>query len=327
MSYSVITDRQVEFIQKQIQLESFHRTRAYSYFKANGLIESIGPGLREAVDYIMKKMKPGQISFGMEALPDSVMRLDSVSGKIALLGTVVVMNKRDLDAWKSNTSRVGRSMQGGPMGQAVAEQIQTLYDQVDKFLFYGDDMNGPLDNDPWVGAGDFTGMLNGFSEHAGGAGSDNNMQAAGDYETTCDRLIDKLKLAGWDSDQYVIFSDTKTWQGAANGNQYFSSGLKERDAVIERQDIASWQSSVNARDNAGTAYRMCITSPDSGKGAKSRSKRTKPYKVYQSYPFSVFPLYGGGMDRQLNYSVAIIWAGRLQELHATGLYRTASLTL
>ena len=83
MSYSVITDRQVEFIQSQIQLESFHRTRAYKYFKANKLIEPIGPGLREAIDKVLKKMKPGQISFGMESLPDSVMRLDEVSGKIA----------------------------------------------------------------------------------------------------------------------------------------------------------------------------------------------------------------------------------------------------
>ena len=327
MSYMAITNRQVEFIQREVQKESFFRTRAYSYFKANGLIKPIGAGLRVARDNVLKKMKPGQISFGMESLPDSVMRLDAITGKIVLLGTIVTMNKRDLDAWKSNSSGI-KSGQGGPMGQAVAEQIQTLYDQVDKFLFWGDDMSGPLDNDDWSGAGDFTGMMNGFSGYAGGAGSDNNMSAAGDYTITCDRMIKKLKEAGWDSDQYVIFSDLSTWNGAANGNNFYSTtGLIERDRVIERQDIASWQASPNCIDAAGTAYRLAVTSPSAGKGSKGRKTRTKPYCLYESYPFSVFPLYGGGMDKQLNYNIAIIWSGRLQELHANSLYRTATLTL
>ena len=147
MSYSVITDRQVEFIQQQIQLESYNRTRAYSYFKANKLIEPINPGAKQAIDHVLKKMKPGQISYGFQSLPDSVMRLDQVSGKIVVMGSIVVMNKQDLDAWKTNSSRVGGSKQGGPMGQAVAEQIQTLYDQVDKFLYWGDDISGGMDND------------------------------------------------------------------------------------------------------------------------------------------------------------------------------------
>jgi hypothetical protein len=326
MSFQALTDRQVEFITREIQLESYHRTRAYSYFKANNLIEPIGQGLRKTRTNVLKKMKPGQISFGTESLPDSHMRIDLVTSKVALIGTIVVLNKRDLDAWKSNSSNI-RSRQGGPMGFAVAEQIQELYDFVDRFLFYGDDIRNPIDNEDWVGAGDFTGLMNGFSSHAGGAGSDNNTSAAGDYMITCDRMIKKLKEAGWDSDQYVIFSDLTVWNAAASGNNFYSTmGNIERDIVIQRSDIASWQASPNCIDNAGTAYRMALTSPSVGKGAKGRKKRTKPYKLLESYPFSVFPLYGGGMDKQMNYNVAVIWSGVLEETHADALYRTATLT-
>ena len=328
MSFRTMSDRQVEWVQKQIQLESYNRTRGYSYFKSHGLIKPSGPGNKEVIDQILKKMKPGQISFGTESLPESVMRMDQVTGKIALIGTIVAMNKTELDAWKNNTSGIGRSFQGGPMGQAIAEQIQEFYDYVDRFIFWGDDLRSPLDNDDWAGAGDFTGIMNGFSEHAGGAGSDNNMATAGDYGATIDRLTLKLKQAGWDSDQYVMFSDLITWNGAANGSNFYSTaGILERDQVIARQDIASWQASPNCIDKAGTAYRIAVTSPEPSKGAKNRLKRTKPYCLYQGYNFAVFPLYGGGLDKQLNYNVAILWSGRIQELHPTALYRTATLTI
>jgi len=327
MSFRAITDRQVEWVQSQIQLESYVRTRGYKYFKANGLIKPAGPGNKEVIDTVLSKMKPGQISFGTESLPESVMRLDQITGKIAIIGTIVAMSKTDLDAWKNNTSRIGGSYAGGPMGLAIAEQIQEFYDYVDKFIFYGDDISGPLDNDDWVGAGDFTGLMNGFTAFAGGAGSDNNITAAGDFQTTADTAVDHLKKSGWDSDQYVIFSDTKPWKDAAKGNNFYSTaGILERDQIIAREDIGSWQASVNAIDNAGTAYRMAFTSPESGKGAKKRQKRTKPYCLYEGYKFNVFPLYGGGLDKQLNYNVALLWSGRIQELHATSLWRTGTLT-
>lgn len=327
MSFQTLTDRQVEFIEKEIQLESYHRTRAYSYFKTFGLIKPIGRGLRKTRSNVLKKMKPGQISFGTESLPDSYMRLDLVTNKVCLIGTIVVMNKRDIDAWKSNSSGIGGSRQGGPMGFAIAEQIQELYDYVDKFLFFGDSIRAPIDNEDWVAAGDFTGLMNGFSTLSGGAGSDDNTSAAGDYMITCDRMIKKLKEAGWDSDQYVIFTDLTTWNAAAAANNFYSTmGNIERDIVIQRTDISSWQASPNCIDTAGTAYRIAITSPAPGKGAKARKKRTKPYRLLESYPFSVFPLYGGGMDKQLNYNVAVIWAGVLEETHPTALYRTGTLT-
>lgn len=325
MSYRALTDRQVEHLEKQIQLESYIRTRMYSYFKVNGLIEPVGPGLDEAITTILRKMKPGQISMGVQSLPDSHMRLDPITTKMAIIGTVVVANVKDVDAWRHNSGAIGKNT--NLISLAVAEQIQEFYDYIDRFCFYGDDIKDPLDLDDMVGAGEFTGVMNGFTAFAAGGGDD-IVQAAGDYITTCDSATKALKIAGWDSDQYHIFSDLNTWNAAAAGNNFYAtSALIERDRVIERPDIKSWQSSANCYDNAGTAYRMAFMSPQSSKASKGQLKRTKPHRLLQGYNFKIFPLYGGGLDRQLNYNIAIVHSLAVEETHPLSIYRTGTLTL
>lgn len=325
MSYRALTDRQVEYLEKQIQLESYIRTRMYSYFKTHGLIKPVGPGLDEAITTILRKLKPGQISMGVQSLPDSHIRLDPITTKIAILGTVIVANVKDVDAWRHNSGAIGKNT--NLISLAVAEQIQELYDMVDRFCFYGDDILNPLDNEDWVGAGDFTGVLNGFTVVAAGGGDD-DMTAAGDYIATCDSAIKALKKAGWDSDQYYLFSDLDTWAAAAAGTSFYTAnGTIERDRVIERADIRSWQSSANAYDNAGTAFRMAIMSPQSSGASKGALKRTLPHRLLQGYDFKIFPLYNGGLDRQLNYNIAIVHSLAIEETHPTSIQRTATLAL
>jgi len=326
MSYRALTDRQVEYLEKQIQLESYIRTRMYSYFKTNGLISPVGPGLDEAITTILRKLKPGQISMGVQSLPDSHMRLDPITTKMAIIGTVIVANVKDVDAWRHNSGAIGKNT--NLISLAVAEQIQEFYDFIDRFCYYGDDIQDPLDLDDLVGAGEFTGVMNGFTAIGGGAGGDDDVTAAGDYIATCDAAIKALKQAGWDSDQYYIFSDLDSWNAAAAGNNFYSTtGLIERDRVIERPDIKSWQSSANCYDNAGTAYRMAFMSPQMSAASKGQLKRTKPHRLLQGYEFKVFPLYNGGLDRQLNYNIALVHSLAIEETHPTSIQRTGTLTL
>ena len=169
-------------------------------------------------------------------------------------------------------------------------------------------------------------MFNDFTSKGSGAGSDDNLTAAGDYIATIDSFIISLKDAGWDSDQYWVFSDLLTWQAAAKGNNFSSTTLTtERDRCIQRTDVAAWLSSPNMYD--GTNSRIVVTSPARSATARERTARTRPYRLLQGYNFRVFPLLGGGLDQNMNYQIAIVWSGILEKTHATSVYRSGNLTI
>ena len=327
-SYTILQPRQVEWVERSLQFESFYRTWAYKYMAANGLIDPVGEGLSQVETTKFKKMKPGRISFGLQNLPDAVARVDTVDSKIAVIGTKVLVNKQHVDAWVNNTANIA----GGTTLPTImiSEQIQTLFNQVDAFLFWGDayrtDLNVGRDQEPWASAGEFKGFLNAFTTKASGAGSDNNQTAAGDYVATVDSFIVSLKNAGWDSDQYTIFSDLATWQAAGKGNNFSSTTLTtERDRVLQRTDVTAWFGSPNAFD--GSNSRMCITSPGRSMGANPRVPRTRPYRLLEGYKFRVFPLFGGGLDANMNFQIAIIWSGVLEKTHDDAVIRSGNQTL
>lgn len=324
-SYSILQPRQVESITRSLQFESYYRTWGYAYMQSYGLVDSIGEGLKKVESTVFKKMEKGQISYhGTQNLPDSVVRLDTVDSKLALIGIKLIINKQDVDAWSNNRSGIAAGTTLPSI--MIAEQMQTLYDQVDAFLFWGDALNVFRDGDEYHDSGEWTGLLNGFTADAAGAGSDDNMQAAGDFIATIDDYIIGLKNAGWDSDQYFLMSDLYTWQAAGKANSFSATTLTtERDRVLQRPDIAGWIASPNAFD--GTNKRMLLTSPTRSMTAKERTKRTRPYRLIEGYKFRVFPLFGGGMDGNMNFQIAVLWSGVLEETHATSLRRSGNLTL
>jgi len=327
-TYTILQPRQVEQIEKSLQFESFYRTWGYSYLAGHGLIDPVGEGLSQVESTVFNKMKPGRISFGTQNLPDGVAKLTTVDTKIAIIGTKIIINKQHVDAWLNNTSGIASGTTLPT--QMIAEQIQTLFNQVDAFIFWGDayrtDLNVSRDQEPWRGAGEFTGMFNAFTSKGAGAGSDNNTSAAGDYVATVDSFIVSLKENGWDADQYFIFSDPLTWQAAGKSNNFSSTTLTtERDRVIQRPDVAKWIMTPNAYD--GTNSRFIVTSPMSSMGAKPRASRTKPYRLLEGYKFRVFPLFGGGMDANMNFQIAILWSGHLEKTHDTALFRSGNLTV
>lgn len=323
--YTIMQPRQVEHITRALQFESFYRTWGYSYMKRFGLIDNIGPGVKQVESTIFKKMEAGRRSYhGTQNLPDAVANVATVESKLAMIGTKVIVNKADVDAWVNNTSGIAS---GTTLPSVmVAEQIQQLFNQVDAFIFWGDAGNVFRDNDKWQDAGEWTGLLNGFTSNSAGAGSDSNVSAAGDYVATVDDYIVALKNAGWDSDRYWIMSDMITWQNAGKTNNFSSTTLTtERDRVIQRNDIAGWIFSPNAYD--GTNSRMLLTSPARSMSARERSPRTRPYRLLQGYNFNVFPLFGGGMDANMNFQIAILWSGVIEETHATAIQRSPNLTV
>lgn len=325
-AYTILQPRQVEQIEKSLQYESFYRTYGYAFFQEHGLIDPVGEGLSQVETTVFKKMKPGRISYGLQNLPDAVVRLDTVDSKIATIGTKVVVNQQHVDAWINNTANIAS---GTTLPNVmIAEQIQTLFNQVDGFIFWGSAYRSELQRDAgkWEGSAEFTGMFNAFTSKGAGAGSDNNVTAAGDYDATIDSFLISLQDNGWDSDQYWIFSDNLTWQASGKGNNYSSTNLtNERNRVIQRTDVAAWLHSPNMYD--GTNSRILVTSPSSSKTAKERKSRTRPYRLLEGYKFRVFPLFGGGLDANLNYQIAIIWSGVLEKTHDTAIYRSGNLTL
>ena len=106
MSYSILQPRQVEWIERSLQYESFYKTYGYSFLGQHGLIDPVGEGLPQVETTVFKKMKPGRISFGFQDIPDAVVRLDSVESKIAVIATKILVNQKDVDAWVNNTANI-----------------------------------------------------------------------------------------------------------------------------------------------------------------------------------------------------------------------------
>jgi hypothetical protein len=241
-----------------------------------------------------------------------------------------------IDLWKEQTSPHIQS--GSLIAQAISQQLKAFVQQVDNFLFWGDDMASVnvLDNAARLAAGTFTGMLNGFtpvktgSNTGGGTGGDDNVSAANDYWDTVTNCITSLKKAGHNSKQYIIFSDLNTYDAAGQTNNFYSTaGGHENDFVIRRTDVASWVASPNAYDNSGTDYRMCVTTPEFstiGPTGNLMKSNAKPYRLLQGYNFELVPLFNGGLDMQFNTNIGVLWSGVIEETYATAIQRTGALT-
>lgn len=323
--YTILQPRQIEHIERTLQFESFYKTWGYKYLQAHGLIDPVGEGLINVESTVFKKSEKSVLSYsGTQNLPDSVAKLTTVTSKMALLGIKLIINKTSMDAWVNNKSGIAAGTTLPTV--MIAEQVQQLFNQVDAFIFWGDAFNVFRAGDEWHDAGEWTGMFNGFTTKPSGAGSDENVTAAGDYVATVDSYIISLKDAGWDSDQYFIFSDLLTWQAAGKGNNFSSTTLTtERDRVIQRTDVAAWIASPNAYD--GTNSRIIVTSPSRSMTSRERTPRTRPYRLLEGYKFRVYPLFGGGMDENMNFQIAILWSGVMEETHADAIYRSGNQTL
>lgn len=326
-----ITDNMATYLQYGIKDYAYAVADALSYFKDFDLIEPVPKGVPSVTSTIFEKMAPGQIGFGVEHLPVSKPTAKEVDTTLAVFGTIIQLNKLQIDLWQNQTSP--KIQDGSLIARAIDQQMKSFVQQIDNFLFWGDDMRSVniLDNDRRLNSGTWKGLLNGFTNLAGGAGADDNMSAANDYWYTVDAYTKALKQAGHNSRQYIIFSDLNTWNGAGAGNNFYSTtGSHENDLVVARPDVASWIASPNAYDNAGTDYRFAVTTPRfQSIDARGRENPhpAKPYVLKQGYDFELVNIYGGNYDMQMNINIGVLCSLAIEETYATAVQRSGALTL
>jgi hypothetical protein len=332
MSYwqGPVTDNMATYLQQGIRDYAYMTADALSYFRAFNLIDPVPRGAPKVTTTIFEKMQPGQIGFGLEHVPIAKPHATEKDSTIAVLASIVQLNKLQIDLWREQTSP--HIQTGSLIAQAISQQLKAFVQQVDNFLFWGDDMASVniLDNAALLNSGTWTGMLNGFTALAGGTGKDDNVSAANDYWDTVTNMITALKKAGHNSKQYIIFSDLNTYDAAgATHSFYATTGGHENDIVIRRTDVASWVASPNAYDNSGTDYRMCVTTPEfSTIGPKGNIMKSnaKPYRLLMGYNFELVPLFNGGLDMQFNTNIGVLCSLVLEETYATAIQRTGALT-
>lgn len=346
--YTNLTPYQLRWVDEKIHNTVWQKTKFLNFFTKSpgaqqtrnaatgslkidgGLVKSVEEGLEEVVTTNYAKMKPGQISGGVQDIPKQYIKLEQSSAPLMYLTTKVVIGRTFADAWANNNFIKAGQM----LDSAISQAMLPLINQVDQFLAYGDDMKDPISSDSMSGAGKFTGLFNGFQTFAGGDGEDNDVADAGDFISTYVNGRDELKEQGYDGLPYYILSDHKTASAAEKGNNLYKTyaPVTEKRALIReygtiQNELAGWLDSINAIPNSGsTKYRMAITQPF----ISQRGKKIEPaYMLYQGYNFRVFPIYGGGLNSNLEYEYAIIWSGRLQEIGngSYALYHTGDLTL
>lgn len=306
--YPRLTPNQVKFIQTEIEEQTWNNTLLRNFFDVNGLIKNVPEGMLKVETTIWEKLAPGQIGADIYNLPDSVPGFKVQTANLMTLGTKVVLKMGDVDAWKNNPLGIGG---GDMMGSVINQQMRPLYQQVDQFLARGDAFKDPVLGDLMHGAGLFLGLFNGGTAFGAGGGGDDGMVAAGDYIASIATAKKALKKASFEKKKYMIMSDVDVEEDAQKGAHLYVTytPITEYRAVLERPDIAGWIASDNFIDQAGTDYKMLLTTPFTSEGRPA-------YRLLQGYNFKVIPLNGGYVNGNLQYETAVVWSGVLEFLFA-----------
>ena len=130
-----LSDRQVEYIQTRLRFESYYKTVGYSWMKNFGYIKPMPIGLKEVKEYKLNKTEPGDMGFDPEIFRSYTARLEGKEYKVLLIGKVLEFSKRDIQAWVNNASSIGKETT--LEAATIAEFQQTLYLQMDDFVFWG----------------------------------------------------------------------------------------------------------------------------------------------------------------------------------------------
>lgn len=312
-----LSERQYEWVQTVLQHESYWRTWGWSWMHKYGYIKPMPLGIIKLIETTVKETEAANMAKDPEEFRDLKIKLKVGDYEVILLGRTLTFGLRELQAWKNNTSRIG---QNTSLEEAtMAEFQQKLYLQLDGFTFWGTNMRHAVATDPWKGTNEITGMFNGFSTTAGGAGDDNNMFSAMDYYLTINNLIDDLVEDGFEADDYTIFSSRQTRHDADGGgtnHRNTVAGFKtELRECLAKADVARWIASPSCREYANTINRMVVVPNIENKANKveggEQFNRGPPFKIYQE-PIRVIPLYGGGMveglKRKVTVYTALAWA-------------------
>lgn len=333
VTYPIMSDRQVEYIQGRLRYESYRKTLGYSWMKRFGYIKPLPVGLKEIMEYKIKETEPGDMGFTPEAFRVLTIQLEDKSYKVLLIGRELEFGLRDIQAWTNNTSNIGKET--SLEQSSIAEFQQKLYLQLDGFVFWGTNMRDAVATNPWKGTDEITGFFNGFTVGAttgAGAGEDNNVKDAYDYYITVNNFVEDLRNAGYEADKYTIFSSINVKNDADGGtinHRIATYGFEtELKAVLAKPEVFGWYDSPACVDYAQTGYRMAIVPNIMAKanilGSIEQKDRSTPFCIYQE-PIQVVPLYGGTIQRGLKRSVVIYTAMAWAQTNPTAVMRSGTL--
>ncbi len=317
-TFNHITDNQLRTIEAKIHPFVYRANQFLGYMKANKLIMPIPKGTTKFDTTIWEEMPPGQITRGFSDLPQSVAKLTTNTNIIMDLGIKIKIPKNFADAWKNNKIIPSAT---DMLADVIFNQTEALRNQVDQFICQGDNMRDPLAGDELAGVGQFTGLFNGFTNLGAGNGKDNNTSASGDYISDFASRSIALKTAGFENQSYTIMSNLTVLEAAQATNNLFTTNTitTEWDAVMAREDVFKWIASVNA-ENSSNENQILVLAPRTPKGAPN-------FRLLQGYNFDIIPLYNGGLGPDVQFEVVVFWSGAMEEIRATSVQRSGSVTV
>lgn len=311
--YSKMSDRQVEYIQTKLRNESYWKTWGYSWLRNFGYVEPMPLGVKEIIELKIKETEPANLAKDVEEFRDLTIQTEKGSFDVMLLGRTLSFGLRDIQAWTNSSTRLGKST--SLEQSTIMEFQQKLYRQIDGYVFWGTNMRDAVATDPWKGTNEVTGMFNGFTAFGAGAGEDNNVNAALDYYLSINTAVDTLVDAGYEADQYTIFSSRAVRSdcdgGSANHRNTVAGFKTELREVEAKPEVARWIASPACLNYDQDLNRMAVVPNIMTKAIKhgklDQDDRSRPFTFYEE-PIHVIPLFGGNLGEGLKRKVVVYTA-------------------
>lgn len=323
MSLAYTTNNMLKKIQARVMHTSYTQAKLIGWFNGIGNVLNIGEGLVKYTTTTIEKMEPGEVLSHLSAIPNNVPVFSEQTTTLMTLGAKIVIPMQVLDQWRNN-NLINIDLQ-----DILNEQMKSMLIQVDQVLAYGDAMKTPRTGDKKANEARFLGIFNGGTTFGAGDGADDNMTAAGDYQSTVSNAIKALKNAGHESSRgYYMFSDVDTYHQAELGVHQLNtfSFTNERKAIDANKDIIAWIDSPNFI-NAASESRIVITNPFTNPDPKAKDGSEFAYRLLQGYNFKVLPLNGGSINSQMAYEYAVVWSGVVEFINAEAVQSSGALTL
>lgn len=317
------TTNMLKKIQSQLVHASYTRAKLLGWFKAIGNIRDIGEGILKHTITKLEKMEPGEVIADLSALPTNVPRFTEQTTSLLTLGAKVALPMDLIDRWKNN------NLIEIDVNKVIDTQLKSFTTQIDQFLAYGDSFKTPHTDDKNAAEDFAKGMFNGGTTFAAGDGKDDNMSAAGDYQSTIVNAILALEDADFENEEgYYVFSDNTTLHTAELGNHQLNNYefTNEKMAIDKRSDIRKWVGSTHFT-NPSAEKRILVTTPYSRPIPDGGDKQVFAYRLIRGYNLKVIPLYGGGINSMGRYEWIILWSGALEILNSGAIQTSGALTL
>jgi len=325
--YGSMTPRMTELVERKLVSAAYTQSEMLGYFKAVGNIRNIGEGMLKHTITKIEKMEPGEIVIDLSAVPTNEVRFVEQTTNLITLAAKLAIPMFTMAAYNNN------DLIDVSLNDIIQTQLKAFVTQIDQFLAYGDSMVGPHTGDKNAALGFALGIFNGGTTFAAGDGEDDDMSAAGDYQSTVETALLALEDANFKQQKNWMFSDNTTYHSAGKGVHQLNTlaFTNERDAIAKNDRITAWIYSKHFT-NPSSESRIVITTPYVNEVPRAKigpidSKSSFAYKLLQGYTLKVVPLYGGGIGPTGRYEYFIIHSCAIEFIRAGAIQASGALTL